>query len=114
MRRVGKHWSGKPPLIVYSDGREVCNLTKREGLALYRKRVETMLFRQRGLCCNCKRPLNLEEATFEHEFGRGGGKRDDRIEINGERVNGASHGQCNSERGSKRTQIWHGPKKVTA
>jgi hypothetical protein len=33
----------------------------------------------------------------------GGGKRDDRIVVDGELQNAAVHGLCNSDRGSKRT-----------
>lgn len=104
--RIGK----RKPSLVRIGGREICNLKTREGQTLYRQRIKSMLFRQKGLCCNCKQPLAFEEATFEHEFGRGmgGSKRDDRIEIDGKRVNGASHLLCNHERGSKRTPIWHG------
>lgn len=101
------------PLRVYNDDREVCNLDTVEGKRIYRTRVKTMLYRQKGLCCNCKKTLDFSEATFEHEFGRGlgGSKRDDRIEINGQRINGASHPICNSERGSTRAPIWHGPER---
>lgn len=100
----------RSPLKVFADGREVCNLGNSEGRNLYKSRIKSMLFRQKGFCCNCKLQLSLDDATFEHEFGRGmgGSRRDDRIEINGQRVNGASHLNCNSERGSKRTPIWHG------
>lgn len=93
---------------VMSDGREVCNLATAEGKRVYRTRVKTMLYRQHGLCCNCRKPLLLEEATFEHENGRCSGRRDDRIEANGQRINGASHMLCNHERGSKRTPIYKG------
>lgn len=89
-------------------GREVCNLKTRAGKQIYRDRVTAMLERQKGLCCNCRKPLAREEATFEHENGRGAGKRDDRILVKGKPINGASHLICNSQRGSKRTPIWHG------
>lgn len=88
----------------YSNGREVCQDTKL-GRFVYRNRVLAMLLRQHFRCCNCGNPLHEDEATFEHENGRTAGKRDDRIEIDGQRINGASHGFCNVERGSKRTPL---------
>ncbi len=39
--------------------------------------------RDKGLCCLCGQPIYDSRATFEHKNGRGGGKRDDRIEFNG-------------------------------
>jgi len=44
------------------------------------------------------------DITFEHQDGRGmgGSHRDDRIEIDGKPYNGAAHGKCNSDKGSKR------------
>lgn len=88
-------------------GKEVCSDTL-AGQKEYKRRVELMWRRQHGLCCNCRLPLELSKATFEHENGRGAGKRDDRLEVNGKPTNGASHEICNGERGSKRTPIWHG------
>lgn len=108
-RRHSSIWRIRPAVITYPGGREICNPVTAEGIAEYRGRVAKMHKRQTGLCCNCRKPLALSEATFEHEDGRGGGKRDDRIVVNGKPKNGASHGICNSERGSKRTPIWHGP-----
>jgi hypothetical protein len=60
--------------------------------------------RQKGLCCLCKRPVALSEATFEHQDGRGmsGGHRDDRIEKDGHPYNGAACYRCNALKGSKR------------
>jgi hypothetical protein len=108
-RRVGKHWRRKPWLIVYPDGREVLNLTTKEGREEYRWRTWVMFNRQGGRCCNCPYQISdSEQSTFEHENGRGAGKRDDRIEIDGVRINGASHEICNNRRGSTRSPIWHG------
>ena len=99
----------KPDVFIYLDGREVCNMETAAGREEYRNRVRLMLRRQNGKCCNCQKPLYSGHATFEHENGRGAAKQDDRIEINGLPVNGASHDVCNVLRGSKRTPIWHGP-----
>lgn len=96
------------PVRVMEDGREICNMATRHGRNVYTDRILAMHERQKGLCCNCLKPLNFWEATFEHEFGRTGGRRDDRIKADGRRINGASHAICNTERGSKRTPIWHG------
>ena len=89
---------------VYRDGREVCNLQTKAGRSEYRFRIEQMLLRKKHLCCLCHKPLRLEEATFEHQDGRGmgGGHRDDRIEVDGKPINGAAHGWCNSAKGSRR------------
>lgn len=94
------------------DGREICYTVGmvRQSLAgrkEYRARTLKMLERQGGRCClegyapMCPGVLSAEEATFEHERGRGGGKRDDRIEINGKWINGAAHAICNRWKGSR-------------
>ncbi len=48
--------------------------------------------------------MRKDEATFEHEDGRGmgAGHRDDRIEKNGKPYNGAAHFWCNAKKGSVR------------
>lgn len=109
---VGRHWFNKPA-VIYRSEREICNPATPEGKAEYKWRILLMWVRQEGLCCDCREPLRLKEATFEHENGRGGGKRDDRIAIYIEgkfirHQNGAAHLWCNSQRGSRRTPIWHG------
>lgn len=97
----------------FPDGREVCYTVgsvkqSLKGRKEYRRRIEQMLARQRGICClhghapMCLGLLALEEATFEHENGRGGGKRDDRIEVEGRWINGAAHYSCNNWKGSRR------------
>lgn len=94
---------------IYDDGREVCDVGSMSGHCEYRSRVSLMVTRQDFRCCICLQPFKVYELpTFEHENGRGGGKQDDRIEIDGVLVNGASHEICNSQRGSKRAPIWHG------
>lgn len=107
-RDLGFYQPESEAVIIGEGGKEVCSETI-AGQKEYKRRVEVMRLRQAKLCCNCIESLDAAEATFEHENGRGAGKRDDRIEINGKPVNGASHGICNQQRGSRRTPIWHGP-----
>lgn len=114
-RGPGKRWIGKPDIIVRGDGKEICNPATPGGMFEYAWRVLLMWVRQDGRCCNCREELSLSESTFEHEDGRGAGKRDDRIAIFDPKSgrlerhqNGASHGWCNTKRGSRRTPIWHG------
>ena len=97
------------PVKVFDDGREVCDLSVAAGRREYRRRVELMLARQGGRCCleghapMCPGFLRLENATFEHEDGRGSGgwKRDDRTEKTGLPYNGAAHPLCNGWKGSR-------------
>jgi hypothetical protein len=92
------------------DGREICNQYTTSGRKAYRKRVEIAWTRQNGVCClcnhcpDCPGPLALEEATLEHETGRGmnGSRRDDRMEVDGKWQNGAAHERCNVWKGSRR------------
>jgi hypothetical protein len=101
----------KPEAVkVFRDGREVCNQLTRAGRDEYERRKRVMWERQGKRCCleglvdGCPGKLNWEDAAFEHEAGRGhgGGKRDDRIEINGKPTNGVAHWTCNGKKGSKR------------
>jgi hypothetical protein len=102
-----------PHVKVFPGGREVC-VTRldrpegAEGRAEYKRRKEAMWERQKGICClygflsECPGKLLLKQATFEHEDGRGGGKREDRISLpDGTWINGVSHLACNSAKGSK-------------
>ena len=97
----------KPAVKVFPDGREVCSDTK-AGRDEYQRRKRVMFDRQKGICCLkdhdplCPGKMRFVESTFEHENGRGGGKRDDRVEVNGKPINGCSHAWCNSRKGSKR------------
>lgn len=93
----------KIPAVEVKGGREVCTKTA-AGLREYCRRTEAMWERQRGLCSICGLPMRIEEATFEHDDGRGhgGGHRDDRIEVDGEPKNSAAHGICNVRKGSVR------------
>ena len=102
-----------PHVKVFPDGREVCQTRLdhpegAEGRAEYKRRKKAMWERQKGICClygflpECPGKLLLKLATFEHEDGRGGGKRDDRISLpDGTWINGVSHLMCNSLKGSR-------------
>lgn len=96
-------------VIYYPDGREVCCIRTRQGSAEYKRRTTQMAERQGWLCClygicpDCPGVMTPETVSFEHENGRGGGKRDDRIVLpDGTRINGAAHVQCNQWKGSRR------------
>jgi len=93
---------------VRPDGREVCDLNISAGRAEYRRRVEEMRIRRKHMCClygyapMCTGALRVASATFEHERGRGGGKRDDRVSLpDGTWINGAAHLACNNWKGSR-------------
>jgi hypothetical protein len=85
------------------DGRQICSNTA-AGKREYKSRLLEMLSRQESLCCLCGGYLHACDAVFEHEHGRGlnGGHREDRIEIDGRWVNGASHFLCNGQKASVR------------
>lgn len=97
-------------ITIYRDGRETLNIRTVAGQKEYESRIAQMIDRQNGVCClyghipDCPGRLTLDEATFEHEDGRGmgGGRRDDRIEKDGKRINGAAHFFCNGAKGSRR------------
>jgi hypothetical protein len=61
-----------------------------------------MAERQGWLCGLCGLLMSKETVTFDHEFGRGmgGARREDRIEIDGRRINAAVHFLCNGLKGS--------------
>lgn len=94
----------------YPDGREVCLLNTAAGKRAYQQRIVAMWRRQYDIlrrvhvCIICDEPLKLEEATFEHENGKGmgGAIQDDRTQKDGQWLNGVAHGACNGEKGSKR------------
>ena len=85
-------------VTVYRGGREVCDLKTAAGQREYESRIRQMLEWQKGICCLfarlncCPGPLLLDDAVFEHEDGRGmgGGRRDDRVLVDGKRKNGAA------------------------
>jgi hypothetical protein len=97
-----------PWMRILEDGREIIDTGHTQGWKEYRARTRAMLDRQQGVCClsrdcpTCPGALRIEDAVFEHEFGRGmgGRKRDDRIEADGKPINGAAHWQCNRWKGS--------------
>ncbi len=107
-----------PAFRTMPDGREICGTHGKHrcktGTVEYRSRVVKMLARQEGICClygynpDCPGRLSVSEATFEHEYGRGAGNRDDRLERpdprTGEMVwlNGAAHLLCNGWKGSRK------------
>lgn len=97
----------KLAITIKDDGAEVCNRETAEGRREYKRRVDAMTERQKDMCClygfieSCPGSLIGWLPTFEHEDGRGGGKRDDRIEKDGRRYNGAAHWNCNQEKGSR-------------
>ena len=70
----------------------------------YKMRIHAMWTRQDATCAYCRLTLRYDEATFDHEAGRGlgGGHRDDRIEVDGRWHNAALHYACNGKKGSRR------------
>lgn len=109
----------KKPVVavrVMKDGREVVNLLCKEGRDIYMGRIEEMRLRQNKICClyghveGCLGFLKKDEASYEHQDGRGhgGGHRDDRIWVpdpdTGELkpYNGAAHPRCNMAKASTR------------
>lgn len=97
------------PIKVFRGDREVCNRHTKAGRDEYDRRKRVMFERQRGICslmltsqCKLKQGrMPFRECTFEHTQGRGGGKRDDRIEIDGKPYNSVACPWCNCEKGSR-------------
>lgn len=95
------------------SGAEQCNLLTKAGRDEYIRRKRLMWERQGRMCCYhghfdiCPGKLNWSDAMFAHEVpcGHGGGSRDDRIEVNGKRLNGVAHARCNSLAGSRRIKF---------
>lgn len=94
------------PVIVFPDGREVCRNFPLKGSCPagtreYKRRLKVMEDRQDHICALHGHPLI--RTTFDHENGRGGGKRDDHIWTpEGLPMNAAVCEVCNMEKGSKR------------
>lgn len=82
-------------------GREVCDRTTAEGNRRYEDRRYQMEVRQYFHCAICER-IAGSRMDFDHEQSRGGGKQDDRIEVDGKWKNAALCRRCNTEKGSKR------------
>jgi hypothetical protein len=116
--KPGKARKPVGPVRTYRDGREVIRTSTRAGRELYKLRTRIMWERQGGICglqisrkCTKKLPLRL--AHFDHADGRGlggssggAGKRDDRILIDGKPVNCAACFYCNTEKGSRRLDVF--------
>lgn len=94
---------------VFPSGREVCNQLTKSGRDEYRIRTKKMWERQ-GCRCGlqispqCKERNGrwpFDEVQFGHEVSRGGGKQEDRIEVDGKPRNKALCGWCNSLQGSR-------------
>ena len=96
----------RPAVKVFAGGREVCDMTTKAGRDEYRNRVRIMWERQGRKCglmitpqCKAKNGrLSIDEATFDHSYGRGmgGGKRSDSLD-----GNRAVCCWCNSLKGSR-------------
>ena len=85
------------------DGREVCIDTPM-GRQVYKFRTNIMAERQKWKCALCGLLMTEETVSFDHEDGRGhgGALRDDRVEVDGVRINAAVHVLCNAKKGSQR------------
>lgn len=94
----------RPGIIIYSDGREVCDLETTAGRWEYGQRKHLMWMRQQKKCRICTKPLREEEMVFEHQDGKGlgGSHQDDRVEKDGKPYNSVTCGRCNILKGSKR------------
>jgi hypothetical protein len=106
-----------PAAVLYPEGeggREVCNMKSAAGRAEYERRKDVMYARQKNRCSLCGNLMDRENATFEHEDGRGmgGSRQDDRIwkldPVTGELkpYNSAAHGWCNGKKGSQRMEAF--------
>jgi hypothetical protein len=82
----------------------ICEDTPK-GKELYQLITRFMAIRDGWICCICGLLMEPDEITFEHTDKRGGGRRNDQPEYWKDGVlikNGAAHGKCNAELGSKR------------
>ena len=96
----------KVPVVVkvFRDGREKINLNCKAGRDEYVRRKHVMFNRQGKQCGliispQCKERNGrwpLTEIQFGHDVSRGGGKQDDRIEVDGKPKNHALCSWCNS------------------
>ena len=95
---------------IFPDGREILNLKTKAGADEYQRRKFEMWDRQGKRCALqitdiCKQRQGRwpkDEIQFDHEVGRGGGKQDDRIFVDGKPRNAAVCPWCNSAKGSRR------------
>lgn len=94
------------PFRVMPDGREICSNAP-SGRKEYKSRTFQMAAWQKNICAlqiteSCVRHRGFMMAPiFGHAVSRGGGKQDDRIMVNGERLNRALCWACNSLQGSR-------------
>ena len=94
---------------IFRDLREVCNQLTKAGRDEYQRRKRVMWDRQNGRCGliispQCKQRNGywpFTEIQFGHDISRGGGKQDDRIEVDGKPKNHALCSWCNSMQGSR-------------
>jgi hypothetical protein len=99
----------KPMMKVFPDGREILDLKTKAGSDEYQRRKLEMWDRQGKRCALmitdiCKQRQGRwpkDEIQFGHEVSRGGGKQDDRIEVDGKPRNRALCAWCNSLQGSR-------------
>jgi hypothetical protein len=100
----------KPAVKVYRDGRECCNMLTKAGRDEYSHRVDIMFDNQGKRCGLRITPQCLEKQgrwprsmmQFGHPRSRGGGKRDDRISIDGKPSGAAALCPfCNIRQGSR-------------
>jgi hypothetical protein len=98
-----------PWIKIFPDGREILNLKTKAGSDEYQRRKLEMWERQGRRCALqiteiCKQRQGRwpkDEIQFGHEVSRGGGKQDDRIEVDGKPRNRALCAWCNSLQGSR-------------
>lgn len=89
--------------VMFKEGRELC-LTHTG----YANRIIEMADRQVWMCAICEKLMR--HPTFEHEAGKGAGgsRQDDALSHpDGRWKNAAVHGECNTEKGSRRFE-WRG------
>lgn len=107
----------KPMVKVFPDGREILDLKTKAGADEYQRRKLKMWDRQGNRCALqltdiCKQRQGRwpkDEVQFDHERGRGAGKQDDRILVNGVPQNAAVCGWCNTAKGSRKIQYNDAP-----
>lgn len=104
-RRIKREKMRGLAVKVMPDGKERC-LDNDAGRREYALRRNAMAERQNWICgCGCGNrmvsyPGSVFSVTFEHVDGRGAGRRDDRIEIDGTPYNKAFSWSCNIRAGS--------------
>ena len=100
----------REPIKIFPDGREILNIKTKAGMDEYQRRRLEMWERQGRRCALqitdiCKQRKGRwpkDEIQFDHENGRGAGKQEDRIEIEGKQINSAVCPWCNNAKGSRK------------